>query len=276
MPNTKEIVDYYEMCEIDYQRFWNLDKSLSLHAGFWDETTKTLPQALARENEKLAQMAHIKESDHVLDSGCGVGGSSIYLAKTFGCRVTGITLSEKQKEKAFREAELANCFPRPRFFVMDYLHTNFPDASFDVIWAIESVCHASCKKKFVTEAFRLLRPGGRLVVADGFVFSDSDNEKLKWLNGWGVSRLESQEAFNAHLVDAGFSNIFFDDVTNLVLPSSKKLCRLAKPAWIGSKIGQWLGIRNPVQTANIQSAYYQYRSLKKKLWLYAIFSAVKT
>lgn len=76
-----------------------------MHFGYWDEKVKIFSQSLERENEILADKAKIKSSDVVLDAGCGVGGSSILLAKKFGCKVIGITLSERQAEQATRNAE---------------------------------------------------------------------------------------------------------------------------------------------------------------------------
>ena len=72
------IVEYYDTCEGDYRIFWDLDRSLAMHAGYWDSETKTLADALKRENEILAELAGVTSSDYVLDAGCGVGGSSIF------------------------------------------------------------------------------------------------------------------------------------------------------------------------------------------------------
>ena len=76
----QKIIQYYETCEGNYRNWWDLDRSLAMHAGFWDAKTKTLHEALINENKILASIAHIKAGDYVLDAGCGVGGSSIYLA----------------------------------------------------------------------------------------------------------------------------------------------------------------------------------------------------
>src|SRR5690554_5576689 len=100
MLRKEEIVQYYDECETDYRLFWDLDRSLAMHAGYWDATTRTLHEALERENAVLAQMAKISPGERVLDAGCGVGGSAIYLADKYKCRVTGITLSEQQVSKA--------------------------------------------------------------------------------------------------------------------------------------------------------------------------------
>ena len=80
---NQNIVDYYDNCQVDYSIVWHLNTHLSLHYGFWDETTKRLRHALIKMNDVLAEKIEIKSSDRVLDAGCGVGGSSMYLAKKY-------------------------------------------------------------------------------------------------------------------------------------------------------------------------------------------------
>jgi tocopherol O-methyltransferase len=101
---SDQIIYYYDSCETDYRLFWDLAYSQAMHAGYWDENTKTLRDALHRENEILAERAQIKPGEQVLDAGCGIGGSSLYLAQTHQCQVTGITLSAKQVETATKLA----------------------------------------------------------------------------------------------------------------------------------------------------------------------------
>lgn len=273
-----QIVSYYDRCEEDYQLFWDLDRSHAMHAGYWDEKVRTLRQALRRENEILAQIAGIRGGERILDAGCGVGGSSIFLAKTYGCDVLGITLSAKQVQTATRKAIQEGVQDRAAFQLRDYTCTGLPPHSFDVVWAIESVCHAKEKRSFVQEAMRLLRPGGRLILADGFKGSHQGHEidrirMKRWLEGWGVEALDQTEEFQSKLREEGFKNIQFFDVTRHVMPSSKRLYWVSWPAVPLSKIGEWLGIRHPSQTANLLSARCQYLTLKKGLWVYGIFFA---
>ena len=277
---TSNIIEYYDSCESDYRIFWNLDDSLAMHAGFWDHTTKTLSEALARENEVLAEFASIKSHEKVLDAGCGLGGSSFFLAKQYQCEVIGITLSEHQVEKAKSLAAKNGLDSLVQFKTMDYCRTSFQDASFDVVWAIESVCHAENKEQFVEEAFRLLKKGGRLILADGFgtfkLYKEEQSlEMERWLNGWGVERLEEQETFLRYLTEAGFSDIKYFNATENILPSSKRLYWISFPATVLSTIGEWFGLRKKIQTKNILAAYYQYSTLKKGLWEYGFFCARK-
>ncbi len=276
----EQIIDYYDTCESDYRLLWDLDHSHAMHAGYWDDQTKSLRDALKRENEILAERAKIKNGDCILDAGCGVGGSSIFLAQAYDCQVVGITLSEKQVQTATQKAIQAGVQDKTTFKVMDYTCTDFPSHTFDVVWGIESICHANNKQLFIKEAARLLKPEGRLIVADAFVKeqakSSHDQTQMKcWLNGWGVQALDSAETFAASLKKEGFEDIDFSDITANVLPSSRRLYWYSLPAIPLSKVGEWIGWRQPSQTANLYSARCQYQTLKKGLWQYGIFYAKK-
>lgn len=271
----EEIVRYYDQCQIDYSIFWDLNHSRAMHAGYWDETTRSLREALKRENEILAERARISKKDRVLDAGCGVGGSSLFLAQNYGCNVVGISLSDKQVEQASFMAQKAKIYPLPEFKVADYTWTGFQGSSFDVVWAIESVCHARNKEDFVMEAARLLRPGGRLILADGFALKEHALMD-KWMKGWGVPSLETAEGFIAMLKRHGFTNIEFQDATPHVIPSAKRLYLYSLFGIPMSKIGEWVGLRTSVQTENLRSARYHYEALKQNLWQYGIVSAERT
>ena len=104
------------------------------HLGFWDNGTKRLRDALLKENEVLARQAGVASKDHVLDAGCGVGGSSIFLATNYGCSVTGITISAQQVRHAREYAKCHGVNELTTFFVADYTNVPCNDNSFDIIW----------------------------------------------------------------------------------------------------------------------------------------------
>ncbi len=275
-----DVVTYYVDCEKNYRQWWDLDRSMAMHAGFWDETTKNLHEALMKENEVLANIARISASDRVLDAGCGFGGSAIYLAQKIGCEVVGINLGESQLQRAKQYAAQKKLARPPEFLVMDYMHTTFPDASFDVVWGIESICYAKDKSQFIREAWRLLKPGGRLIVADGFhvrnEYTPEEKRLLaKAVNGWAVDSMESIPNFARYLQETGFRNISQKDATPLVLPSSRRLFMYSFPAIAWSKLGEYLGWSNHVQTQDFVSYHYQYWTVRKGLAKYIIFCAEK-
>ena len=101
----QKIIDYYRDTENSYKDSWDLNNSLAIHYGYWDNAVKSFPESLLRMNEVMMMAAGIKATDKVLDAGCGIGGSSIFLASTLGCKVTGITLSERQVQQATGNAK---------------------------------------------------------------------------------------------------------------------------------------------------------------------------
>ena len=90
--SRQDIIDYYDKTEISYRLWWDLNHSMGMHFGYSDHKAKTFRESVLRFNEVLAEEAAIGEGDHVLDAGCGVGGSSIYLAENYGCNVVGATI----------------------------------------------------------------------------------------------------------------------------------------------------------------------------------------
>lgn len=277
--DARSIVAYYTAAQFDYRVFWRLRSQMAMHYGYWDSTTRTLAAALRRENEVLAEWAGIRASDRVLDAGCGVGGSAIYLGRTIGCRVLGITLSPSQVQTAMRNAERSKVSGLVGFEVRDFVATGLPDASFDVVWAIESVCHAERKSDFLREAHRLLRPGGRLIVADGFALKNElslDEAALmqSWLDGWRVPAIATVEHFRSDIRAAGFDVAREQDATQNVLPSSKRLFRLAHLRH-AEYLLYALRLRSKAAHGNIVAARNQYLAVRQGLCGYHVFLGIK-
>ncbi|MEN9549160.1 MAG: hypothetical protein RIR12_1751 [Bacteroidota bacterium] len=276
----QQIIEYYRDTENAYKDSWDLNNSLAIHYGYWDEKVSTFPQSLIRMNEVMMQAAAIKSTDKVLDAGCGVGGSSIFLATVVGCSVTGITLSERQVLHAQANSKLKNVEKLVEFKTMDYCNTTFPDASFDVVWGCESVCYAATKADFIKEAYRLLKPGGRLVVADGFVqhYEHNDNPIIRnWLDGWQVNYLETPQRFEAFMQQVGFTNIIYRNISKEAAHSSRRLYRfyfLAKMYLWWKKIN-FSKPATAMQKKNIEACKFQYKGMKQGLWQYGIMVGTK-
>ncbi|MEP7189784.1 MAG: methyltransferase domain-containing protein, partial [Roseiflexaceae bacterium] len=160
------VIAYYDQTWLDYRLFWLNRRTLSVHFGYTDPTTRGHTDALLNMNRVLADRAAIQPGTRVLDAGCGVGGSSLWLAQARDAIVVGITPVASQVARARRFAAMRKLGDQITFEQADYTNTPFPDASFDVVWALESLCHAPAKAAFYREVARLLRPGGRLVLAE--------------------------------------------------------------------------------------------------------------
>ena len=211
MFDQKDIAAYYDQTEVHYQRFWDLEKSKALHYGIWDKETKSFKESLLNTNKELAGKAQIRETDMVLDAGCGVGGSAFFLAKKYGCTVKGISLSTKQIMKANQNSIASNLNHLLSFEKKDFCKTGYPENSFDVVWALESMGSAKNKVDFIKEVKRLLKKGGRLILADYFKTSDYLIEKetimKTWLNGWAISDIETANSFKKELENGGFYSL---------------------------------------------------------------------
>lgn len=282
--NKEDIITYYDEAQISYKDVWHLDQCLAMHYGFWTPGVRNLKQALNTENKVLAELVGITKNDTVLDAGCGVGGSSVYLAKEIGCTVHGVTLSEAQVNQATNSAEKMGLRDNCTFSNIDFHETGFKNESFDVIWFTESFCHSNEPDQLLNEMYRILKPGGRIVIADGFL--SSQLEKLNaqeaetmniWLNNWAVNQVLPFQEMEEQLKEARFSNIKVKDFTAEIAKSSKKLYQFALVAlfigWAKRLIGQTYG--NDITIKNTIAAKYQYIALKQKLWKYGVFTAKK-
>jgi cyclopropane fatty-acyl-phospholipid synthase-like methyltransferase len=279
--SADDIVTYYDSCEVHYKMMWHLDTHRAMHYGYWTNETKNLKEALFNTNDLLAGIAELKPGMRVLDAGCGVGGSSLYIAQKYGCTTHGISLSTNQIQKASSQASLLNLGHLCKFSVADFCDTSFDSESFDIVWAIESVCHANDKAEFLKEAFRLLKPGGKLVMLDFFRTMPTPNQKQqKWLSNWGqawaVPQFEYDEWFVKWAEQVGFDVIECKDISKNIWPSALRLYMYFFPSWIWNNLLRMTGKFNPIHMRNTWSTFYQFHSLQKKYWRYMLIVATKS
>jgi len=221
---NRKIEEYYDDTQILYNIFW----SKALHYGFWEKGTKKLSDAVENTNRFVSKLLNLQKTDYVLDAGCGVGGSSFFIAKNFGVKIKGITLSPKQIKQAKRDAEKLHLSNLVSFEIMDFNNTKLKEETFTKIFSIEGACHAYNKLDFLREAYRLLKTGGKIIIVDGFLIKKNLSKKEKeiynkCLLGWKVDNLSLRSDFLSDLRKAGFKNIKFYDNTDEVMPSSRRM-----------------------------------------------------
>lgn len=270
--SNQDIINYYDHTQTHYQQWWKMEESMGLHYGVWDKNTKSLSQAIINTNAQLALLGQVSKNDSILDAGCGVGGSSIFLAKTYGCNVKGITLSSRQVKTATEFSTNNKVHHLAQFEEMDYTKTRFPDNHFDVVWAIESMQTATDKSLFFKEMQRVLKPGGRLLFADVFKRGDWDIEKTPvmqtMLNGWAMSDILSIKELEKTGERYNFALAKNRCVTTEVIPSIKKYYRFAWAGMFGTK---WYNLfHNATYFSKIhyKTGFAQYKGWKKGLWDY--------
>ena len=142
MGYKQRIKNYYNSSQKIYEIFCYSKKSLGIHFGFWDKETKNRHEAMLNENQAVIDAGKIKSKHKVLDAGCGVGGTAIYIAKNIGARVVGISFVKKHIDLAKKYAKDNGVEKLTDFQAQDYTETNFKNNSFDIVYGIESICHA--------------------------------------------------------------------------------------------------------------------------------------
>ncbi|WP_247006382.1 methyltransferase domain-containing protein [Halorientalis litorea] len=276
--DASRIAEYYTESHIDYRLFWGLSSAHGLHAGYHDEAHQSHAAAVENLNRVLADRADIGADDRMLDCGCGVGGSSVWVSDHRGATVQGIDLVPMQLQKARELARERGVDDRTAFARADFTDTPFADDSFDVLWGIEAICHAEDKADFVSEAARLLADGGRLVLSDGFraaaAMTPAEREAMDhWLDGWAVPNLDSVAGFRDSLEAHGFTDVRVEDATEQVLPSSRRLYWASRVAAPVGRLLNRVGIRSDTQSKNRVAARYQHETLTDGLWTYNIVTA---
>jgi tocopherol O-methyltransferase len=271
---------YYDQTWLDYRFFWLNSRNLAIHFGYWDATTRTHGDALLAMNRVLADTVAIRAGDRVLDAGCGVGGSAIWLATHRGAQVVGITPVASQVVRARAYAQRRGLDGLVTFEQHDYLDTSYADASFDVVWAQESVSHSEHKDAFLAEAFRVLRPGGRLIVVDYFrsrrPYAESEERQLVgMLADWACPDLSTVGEFDAWARQAGFVDITWRDITDNVRPSWRRLYLLSLAMYPMGVVLRTVRLRSAVQHGNQRGAINGWRILEKGLWNESIMAARK-
>lgn len=227
---------HYELASDYYFSLWGEH----IHHGYFLEPNDTKERAQQRLIELMLERADLRNFNgkSVLDVGCGIGGTTRYLAKELGCWVTGITISGKQVEIARRETTKANHTQSAgattvlaeqefakflhgdsagavRFLELDaenmgdFFSTPPNRESFDLIWIAEAMSHLPNKTLFFESAFKLLGSGGKLVVADWFKAADltceleaQDIEPIE--DGMLLPKLYTQSQYVEHAEVAGF------------------------------------------------------------------------
>ena len=152
--NAASVAVHYDELDPAYRRIWGDH----VHHGYWREGHETPEQAAAALVKLVEQKLALQPGLRLCDIGCGYGATAADLLTRHHVSIVGLTLSPAQHRIAKDRSPDFSCLLR------DWLDNGLPSASFDRAYAIESSEHMVDKARFFTEARRILRPGGRLVV----------------------------------------------------------------------------------------------------------------
>jgi MPBQ/MSBQ methyltransferase len=223
---------YYEEAGPDYAA-WSA--RFNMHFGFfrWGMNPFQREVMLEQMNLEVLDRLHLNgESSprtpaRILDMGCGLGATLRSFARRLRwADLNGITLVPWQLEQGHRLNQSCPQAGRITLTLGDYEHTTQPSASFDAVYALESSCYArgANKAAFLKESHRLLRSGGRIVVADGFLGPGKLRGSQKRIyrklcECWVIDTLGEVEQFTHELEQLGFRDIVVEQMQSRVTPS---------------------------------------------------------
>jgi tocopherol O-methyltransferase len=178
--------------------------------------------------EELLDWAKVQNPNNILDAGCGIGGSTLYLAQKYNARATGITLSPIQAARATERAAEASLSQNAEFQVANAQQTPFAEETFDLVWSLESGEHMPDKRQFLQECYRVLKPGGMLIFATwchrpttslaGELTADEKRHLAEIYRVYCLPYVISLPEYEQIALDCGFRNLRSDDWSTAVAP----------------------------------------------------------
>jgi SAM-dependent methyltransferase len=186
----------------------------AIHRAVWGPGVGTRRQAFRYVEDQIIELTRRLPpsfgASHVVDLGCGVGGSLCYLAERLPVRGTGITLSAVQGRLAGQRIREAGCSDRIRCLVGDYCALPAGLDPADLAFAIESFVHGPAPDLFFAQCRQLVRPGGLLLVCDDFRRSTTEPAAERTIDrfcrGWRVNTLLHADELQSLARAAGFAH----------------------------------------------------------------------
>ena len=172
---------------------------------------------------ELAEMVTIGAGDHLLDVGCGIGGPARYLADRFGCRITGIDLTEEFCEVARELTRRCGLDELIAYEQGDALDMPFADASFDGAYSMNVSMNIADRDGLYREIRRVLKPGGWLILSE---IAQGPAGEVSYPTPWALdasaSFLATPEETKARVEACGFEVVRLIDATEATKASGAR------------------------------------------------------
>ena len=169
----------------------------------------------------LANLAGLKPGMKVLDIGSGLGGPARTLAAEFGCIVIGIDLTEEYVMAAQMLTGMVGLNETVTFHEGSALDIEFGERTFDVVWTQNAIMNIENKERLFQEAHRVLR--GNSILALGAIMAgpnDGAHYPVFWATTPAVNFLASPDTFRPMMVEIGFDELIWNDITQEAIASS--------------------------------------------------------
>ena len=255
------------------------------HFGYYEPGTKwpfPINGALRRMEDHLFDSLHLQSGAEVLDAGCGVGHVAMHLARK-GLRVSGIDVVSNHVKWARAEIQASGLEKQVSVRLMDYHHLDgLPDASFNGVYTMETLVHATDPETALGEFFRVLRPGGSIALYEydhddlDTVPKDTPKELLEAMEqvntraSMPAGVMFSRGTLQDMLERRGFRDVRVEDLSPNVRPMARLFFLVG---YIPYLIICFLGLQ--AWFVNTQAGVQGYRVFRKGLWRYVAVTAKK-
>jgi SAM-dependent methyltransferase len=176
---------------------------------------------------ELVQLLQPQADERILDIGSGIGGPARWIAATFGVHVTGVDLTPEFCEAAEALNLATGLADRVRIIPGSALALPVPDGAFDAAYSQNVIMNIADKRLFYREAYRALRPGGRLALSNLCAGAGEPYYPVPWAMTPETSFLATPQEMRAELIAAGFDIVDFRDTTAAIQAAQRRnLARL--------------------------------------------------
>lgn len=207
---------------------------------------------------ELADRLTVRPGGHVLDIGCGIGGPARYIAKRFGCRVTGIDLTPAFVDAGRKLTALVGLENQVSLDLGDAQRLPYGDATFDGAYAQHVTMNIPDRRGFFAEAARVLKPGAWFALTEhGLGAGGAPHYPLPWSDDGSGAYLARPAETRALLEEAGFTDIALEDTGEKYLAAYKKAIALAEqgalpPLGVHILLGENAGAKTRNAARNIE------------------------
>ncbi|MBA8824394.1 sarcosine/dimethylglycine N-methyltransferase [Saccharopolyspora lacisalsi] len=206
--------DYYNSEDADnfYYHVWGGN---DIHVGLYETPEQDIDTASRRTVERMASKVEITPETRILDIGAGYGGAARYLARTYGCKVACLNLSEVENQRniEFNRAEGLDGLIE----VKDGSFEDIPyqDNAFDLVWSQDAMLHSGDRGRVLEETTRVLKPGGDFVFTDPMSSDQAARKDLEpILDRLSLDSMGSPGFYRKELARLGLQTFDFEDLTS--------------------------------------------------------------
>ncbi|GAA3358376.1 class I SAM-dependent methyltransferase [Saccharopolyspora gregorii] len=206
--------DYYNSEDADnfYYHVWGGN---DIHVGLYNTPDEDIDAASRRTVERMASKVEITPETRILDIGSGYGGAARYLAKTYGCKVACLNLSEVENARNVQFNEAAGLSELIEVKDGSFEDIPFQDNAFDLVWSQDAILHSGDRERVLEEVTRVLSKGGSFVFTDPMAADTARKRDLgPILDRLNLDTMGSPGFYRRELARLGLQTIDFEDLSS--------------------------------------------------------------